>query len=316
MRSFLRFVAAVLLLFSGSAFAGEVRIAYLQSDIHQLPCWVAMDKGFFAKEGVSVSVVGIFKAGPELMNAFSAGVLDMGYVGVAPAMTAVANKTADVVLVAQVNSEGSGVVVGKRGIRSMLDLTGKVVAIPGYSTVQDALFRKALIKAKMVSDQFRIIILKPPEMIGALRTDQIDAFVAWEPYPAKAVSMGVGKVLMMSGDIWRDHPCCVLAADRRFLDKNMETVRKMVRAHSNAIEYILKNKNEAITIAVKHTGMDETSIESAINNVKYTSELNVQGVKDYGEFLVNLKYVKIDDINVFANRFISADFVRDAILNR
>jgi NitT/TauT family transport system substrate-binding protein len=67
-----------------------VRVAYLQSDVHQLPCWVALDKGFFEKEGVKVEVAGIFKAGPELMSAFAAGALDMGYVGIAPATTAVA----------------------------------------------------------------------------------------------------------------------------------------------------------------------------------------------------------------------------------
>jgi len=64
-----------LFLFIGIAQGQPVRIAYLQSDIHQLPCWVALEKGFFEKEGVKVEVAGIFKAGPELMSAFTAGAL-------------------------------------------------------------------------------------------------------------------------------------------------------------------------------------------------------------------------------------------------
>jgi NitT/TauT family transport system substrate-binding protein len=36
---------------------------------------VALEKGFFEKEGVKVEVAGIFKAGPELMSAFTAGAL-------------------------------------------------------------------------------------------------------------------------------------------------------------------------------------------------------------------------------------------------
>jgi len=174
------------LLFSTAIAHGQpVRIAYLQSDIHQLPCWVALEKGFFEKEGVKVEVVGIFKAGPELMSAFAAGALDMGYVGVAPATTAVANKTARVVVLAQVNTEGSAIVVKKDGkIQSIPELVGKSAVVPGHSTVQDALFRKALYQFKTSPDQVKIMVLKPPEMIGALRTDQIDAFIAWEPYPA------------------------------------------------------------------------------------------------------------------------------------
>ena len=75
----------------GSCTQQPIRIGYLQSDIHQLACWVALEKGLYRKNGVHVEVAGIFKAGPEEMSAFAAGALDMGYVGEAPATTAVAN---------------------------------------------------------------------------------------------------------------------------------------------------------------------------------------------------------------------------------
>jgi len=45
-----------LLFFVAIAHGDPVRIAYLQSDIHQLPCWVAMERGFFEKEAVKVEV--------------------------------------------------------------------------------------------------------------------------------------------------------------------------------------------------------------------------------------------------------------------
>ncbi|MFH1625414.1 MAG: ABC transporter substrate-binding protein, partial [Pseudomonadota bacterium] len=70
----------------------KVRMGYLQSDLHQLAAFVALEKGLFQKEGIDVEIGGIFKAGPEEMSAFAAGSLDIGYVGVAPATTAVANK--------------------------------------------------------------------------------------------------------------------------------------------------------------------------------------------------------------------------------
>ena len=66
--------------------------------------------------------------------------------------------------------------------------------------MQDFLLQKALYKFKVDPRKVSIIVLKPPEMIGALKTDQIDAFIAWEPYPAKAQTMGVGRVLLTSGE--------------------------------------------------------------------------------------------------------------------
>jgi len=185
-----------------------VRVAYLQNDLHQLACWVALEKGFFEEEGLDVQVAGIFKAGPEEMSGFAAGSLDVGYVGEAPATTAVANKVAKAVVLAQVNKEGSAIVVRRdSGIKNISDLVGRKIAIPGHSTVQDFLLRKVLTKHGMDERNVNIIVLKPPEMIGALRTDQIDAFIAWEPYPAQAVVMNVGRVLIASHDIWKDHPC-------------------------------------------------------------------------------------------------------------
>ncbi len=291
-----------------------VRIAYLQSDVHQLPCWVALDKGFFEKEGVRVEVAGIFKAGPELMSAFAAGALDVGYVGIAPATTAVANKTAKVVVLAQVNTEGSALVVKKDGkIHNVLELVGKGAAVPGHSTVQDLLFRKALLKSKIQPDQVKIMVLKPPEMIGALRTDQIDVFIAWEPYPARAVASEVGRIIASSRDIWKDHPCCVLAADERFLQSSPEKAKAFVRSHVKSIEFIRKNLEEAVKIGIKYTGMDEASIRWAMENVNYTPVLNVEGEREYVNFLTTLKYIKVDDVDSFVNRFMKPDFIREMI---
>ncbi len=303
-----------LFLFIELSHGESIRIAYLQSDIHQLPCWVALDKGFFEAEGVKVEVAGIFKAGPELMSAFAAGALDMGYVGVAPATTAVANKTAKVVVLAQVNTEGSALVVKKDGkIQTVSELVGKSAVVPGHSTVQDFLFRKALLKFKIQPDQVKIMVLKPPEMIGALRTDQIDAFIAWEPYPAKAMTSEVGRVIASSRDIWKDHPCCVLAADEKFLESQPEKAKSMVRGHVKAIEFIRQHHEEAIKIGIKYTGMDEASIRLAMENVNYTPVLSVEGEKEYVDFLTQLQYIKMDNVEAFVDRFMRPDFIKEMI---
>lgn len=192
----------------GSSEKKPIRLAYLQSDLHQLACWVALEKRFFNQEGLDVEIAGIFKCGPEEMTGFASGSLDIGYVGEAPTTTAVANKTANVVVLAQVNTEGSAIVVRKDSdINKVTGLIGKTIAVPGYAQVQDFLLRKALVKYNVDQKKVNIIVLKPPEMIGALRTSQIDAFIAWEPYIAKAFTVGVGRVLIQSSEIWKGHPC-------------------------------------------------------------------------------------------------------------
>lgn len=283
-----------------------IRMAVLQSDIHQLAFWVALERGIFAQNGVKVELVGVFKAGPEIMTAFSAGELDMAYVGEAPATTAVANRAADVVVVAQVNTEGSALVTAKENaaIKSVADLKGKTVAVPGHSTVQDFLLRKALKNAGLEPSAVNIIVVKPPEMIGALRTGQIDAFIAWEPHPAKADTMGVGQNLATSAGMWPGHPCCVLVCDKRFLTENPEKVRAVVAAHLDATDFIHRNPEEAIAVGVKSTGMDAVTIGKAMGNVQFTCDINVEGEREYVRFLSEIGFIRLDDPDGFVDQFL------------
>lgn len=290
------------------------RVGYLQNDLHQLACWVALEKGFFTQEGVDVEIGGIFKAGPEEMMGFASGSLDIGYVGEAPATMAVANKTADVIVLAQVNTEGSAIVVTKdSNIKEIADLIGKTVAIPGHAQVQDFLLRKALVKYNVDMGKVNIIVLKPPEMIGALKTSQIDAFIAWEPYIAKAVTMGAGRVLINSSDIWRGHPCCVLVVDSKVLKESREKVKAVVRAHVRATDFINRNKEEAVKIGVKYTGMDEYTVKLAMRNIKYTYVPSIDGEIEYINFLNKLRYLEVNDPREFAYRFIDIKILREII---
>jgi NitT/TauT family transport system substrate-binding protein len=308
------FLLLSLLSISANGEPKPVRIGYLQSDIHQLACWVAMEKGLYQKNGVKAEVAGIFKAGPEEMSAFAAGALDMGYVGEAPATTAVANRVAKATVLAQVNTEGSAIMVKKGSpIQKPADLAGKTIAIPGHSTVQDFLLQKALRKFKVDPKKVSIIVLKPPEMIGALKTGQIDGFIAWEPYPAKAQTMGIGQILLTSNEIWKNHPCCVLIADDGFRKLRPRDVEGMVKAHVEATDFIREFPDEAVKIGMKYTGMDEETVRTAMKNVNYTYELSIDGETEYVDFLSRLKYIDVPHAETFVNRFIDPGVLENIV---
>lgn len=292
-----------------------VRMAVLQTDIHQLAFWVAREKGMFERNGVQVDLAGVFRAGPEIMSAFAAGSLDMAYVGEAPSTTAVANRAADVVAVAQVNTEGSALVIGKTDdhIKTLADLTGKTVAVPGHSTVQDFLLRKALATHNVDISTVNIMVVKPPEMIAALRTGQIDAFVAWEPHPSKSATMGVGKNLMTSGEMWAAHPCCVLVSNAEFLKNNREAAKSVLKAHVEATKFILENREEAVKIGMSSTGMDEETVRRAMETVNFTYDLNIEGEKEYVQFLSEIGYIRVPDIDGFVDRFIRGDLLKEVL---
>jgi NitT/TauT family transport system substrate-binding protein len=289
----------------------KIRLAYIQNDLHHLPAFVALEKGYYKEQGLEVEVTGIFKAGPEEMSAFSAHSLDTGYVGEAPVITAQANKVVTVKMVAQANKEGSALVVSKYSlIKALGDLKGKVVAIPGHATIQDVLLRMALRQSGIKSTELTIMVLKPPEMLSALRSREIDAFIAWEPYPSKAVTEGTGKIILDSGSIWKDHPCCALIVDQNLIP-NREVVKALIRAHLKAMRFIRDNGEEAKRIGVKYTGMDEQTVHEALKRIKFDPLPSREDKKEFIEFLKSLGYITIENSDDFADTLLDASLLHE-----
>ncbi len=274
----------------GSNDTGAIRIGYLQSDLHHLPVFVALEKGLFEDEGLQVTVGGIFRAGPEEMSAFAADELDVGYVGLAPAATAALNGVAEITVLAQVNIEGSAVVC-RPGTETLTQLGDKTVAIPGHATMQDCLIQKGARNAGLTSDMLRLMVLKPPEMLPALEAGNIDCFIAWEPYPTQALSMGTGRIMARSSTLWKEHPCCVLIAQNHFAHNRQEDTEKIIRAHRKACIFISEHPEEALAIAVRYTGMPRAIIQQAMAHMRYMPDIDREKAGDFAGFLSDLHYL-------------------------
>lgn len=283
--------------------AAPVRMASLQNDLHHLALWVALDRGYFAEEGVAVQEAGVFRSGPALMTAFGAGELDAAYVGEAPATIAAVRGTARIQVLAQANTEGSAL-VGSQALAAKT-VARPSLAMPGNGSVQDLLLRKALPMLGLAPDAVDILVLSPPEMLTALQSGQIDGFIAWEPYPSRAVGQGLGRVLAASGDIWPDHPCCVLAVSEQLARQRPREAQALLRAHRRATAFVHDHPDEAVDVAVKHTGMDAAVVRQALARVTYTETPSLAGEEDYVRFLGALGVIEVDDARGFTRGFIS-----------
>lgn len=131
-----------------------VRLGFLAGDIHQMAQVVAGNSsvtgdGLSLFETYGVKVVDAagapFNNGGDEMNAFVGGYVDIGYLGAPPAILKRLNVDADTTIIAQVNSEGSAIVVSSdSNIHSLDDLAGELVATPGESSIQHLLLKIAL----------------------------------------------------------------------------------------------------------------------------------------------------------------------------
>src|SRR3972149_3719775 len=66
-----------------------------------------------------------------------------------------------------------------------------------------------------------VVSMTADEMSFALKNGTISGFVSWEPHPAKAVIDGYGRYLVVSKDIWPNHPGCVLVKSEYIVDEEI-----------------------------------------------------------------------------------------------
>jgi NitT/TauT family transport system substrate-binding protein len=297
-----------------------VRIGYLLGDLHQLPFFVAQEKGFFKDAGVNVQVVGPFDAGPAEMDAIAANQLDIGYVGVSPAILAAARKI-ELSVIAGVNLEGSALATAN-SINSITDLKAKKVATPAPGSMQYILMGMLVSQNKMSLNDLELFpgTVKPPDMAQALQTGRIDGYFVWEPYISKSVVSGSGKVLVESKDIWAGHPCCVIVTRNDFAANNDVVVSGVVRAHRKAVQFIETNPSEAKIIAQKWTKLDAAVIDAAFGRVKYTYSVNKDDVKRFVQEIINLgtsgtirpiiTVSDVPDIGVFVDKVVDLKYLQ------
>jgi len=292
----------------------DVRIGYLNQDLHQLALQVALVNGYFEDEGITVETV-VFGNGALEMDGFLADQLDMGYLGAAPALTKRLNQDILVTVLAAVNLEGSAIMVKKSeydsgAVTHIANLTGKRVHHPGPSTVQNFLLRLALENAGMTYEDIIPVYTPPPLMESALTVDA-PAFIAWEPFCAKAEYNDAAEVLMNSGDIWPNHPCCVVASANSFLEAHPDVVQKVIDVHKRAEQWIVDNPLDAIAIAVDWLDMDQSPVENAFNRIIFDYDLNMTGLTMYLEFLIDQEIVdlQLSEVASFMNGFVNTTFV-------
>ena len=122
----------------------SLRIGYLSADLHHLTLFVAKEEGFFSDCNISVTLHDPFVNGAaEMQDGFKQDTIDIGYLGIAPAMIQGINANdfgkndARINVIASVNYDGTAIMVRKGiGINSVKDLAGKRLAYPGPGTVQ------------------------------------------------------------------------------------------------------------------------------------------------------------------------------------
>lgn len=259
-----------------------VTIGYLPSD-HDAALFVADAQGKYAENGINTKLVQ-FNNGGDLMTAMASGDVDVGYVGITPVLSSI-EKGVPIKVISAAQTEGSGIVVAKNSnINSVSDLAGKKIATPGEASIQHMLLTYYLEQNGMSINDLKVSAMKVPSMNDALKTNNIDGMITFEPYVSIAEKNGA-KVLVDSADILPNHPCCVVVASDKFIKDHPNETNTILEIHKNATDFINNNTDEAATLLPSDIVSDVEVEKSAIAGFPFISGLNESFKDDVNDFM-------------------------------
>tara|TARA_R110001606_G_scaffold381211_1_gene542276 strand:- start:71107 stop:72399 length:1293 start_codon:yes stop_codon:yes gene_type:complete len=96
----------------------------------------------------------------------------------------------------------------------------------------------------------RLVVVPPSQMVSALAEGQIDGFCVGEPWNNAAISAGLGRTLITSGEIWSNGPEKVLATRHDWADRHPDWHRALVRSVLSACIWLDQPANRVAAARV------------------------------------------------------------------
>jgi ABC-type nitrate/sulfonate/bicarbonate transport system substrate-binding protein len=226
-----------------------------------IPTYIAMDQGFFKKEGLDASWVEL--TGRALVTAGISGNADFIPIPSGGAQAALRGAKLKYIVGQSLRSQWT--ITVPKSITKVEQLKGKTFGYGrqgGADYDEGAAVMLRAFKMQVGKDYKVISFQGEADRIAAMINGDIQAAILSVPHAAKATTAGM-HVLIRTGDyipraggsIW---------VRQEFLDKNPETVKKFIRAIANAVTFYRTNKEGSVVTMKKYLGIKSDAEAGAI----------------------------------------------------
>lgn len=251
--------------------------AGMVTGIDQIGLPIALERGFFEKQGLDVDIARPYATGVDALNALQAGESNIVQVGV-PMIGAVV-RGMDLVALANYSGKATArgsdatmalVARGDSGITrgNLASLKGKRIAA-SFGTINHLYILALLEKGGLTPADVTLVNTPPPDMTVSLLAKGIDAFVGWDPWPIVALKDVPGAVEIIRGGDAIAYVGFNVGL-RPWVAANGPTIEKFLVAVSEADQWMRKNPKPAAQVATRWIpGLKQEIAEAAM-------EFNIQ----------------------------------------
>ncbi|KPA18341.1 ABC transporter substrate-binding protein [Candidatus Magnetomorum sp. HK-1] len=253
------------------------------------PLLIAYDRKFFQEEGLNVEPPVRVRRWSALTESFLTNKFNLTHMLFPIPIWMRFNRKFPIKVLAWNHMNGSAITVkADANILTFKDLGGRQIAVPYWYSMHNIILQMGLKKvglkpvirpqtAPLKPDQVNLFILPPPEMPSALVARKIDGYIVAEPFNAIAEMKIGAKILRFTGDIWKNHPCCVVVMNENKVKSNPIFTQKVINAIVKAQLWIKKNPHQTAKILSKDGGNYLPVSEKILSRVFTGYEQSIYG---------------------------------------
>ncbi|MEV7010086.1 ABC transporter substrate-binding protein [Streptosporangium sp. NPDC051022] len=215
-----------------------LRVGYLPIT-DAAPLLLAHDSGQFARRGLTTPTPILYRGWAPLVEAFQGGNVDIVHLLMPLAIQLRYDAKVPVKVLAWNHTNGSALTVAHE-VGSVEDLAGTNVAIPAWFSVHNVVLQKLLRGAGVTpvvdtapsaaSRTVQLVVIPPADMPVALKSGSISGYIVAEPFCAVGEALGIGKILRFTGDVWKEHACCVTVVREPLVRDRPDVVSRATEA--------------------------------------------------------------------------------------
>ena len=217
-----------------------------------IPSYVAMEKGFFKREGLDASYVAM--SGKALVGAGMGGAID--FVPIPGGGSQAILKGAPIVYLVGESLISQWAIVVDPKIKSVKDLKGKTMGYgrPGGADYDEGEITLGEFFNMDVGRDYNVISFQgEPERLAGLIAGSIQAALMSFPWAAKAQIEGF-RILLKTGD-YLPRVGGTFWVTKKFLKNNRATAKKFIKAIAKATQYLNANKDGSVAVIQKYFGI-------------------------------------------------------------
>lgn len=233
-------------------------------------------------------------SGAAINEGFASGDIDVGGMGVAPAITGVTSEV-PYKIAANMSAQPHKIMTNDASINTLKDIGDKQIALVNIGSIQHVLL--AMAAEEQLGDAHaldnNIAAMAHPDGMSSLLSGSIACQLTTSPYVYKeAEAEGIHEVEALES-VWPDGNSFILMmASNDLYENNPELYEAVLSALEEAITWINENKEEAAEMLCEAEDVDAATMLEWLNDPACVYSTETKGVMDMANFMAENDFLE------------------------